>query len=196
MARLLKGLNVDPSVSDGCHGVVLRLTEALAICYADTLPPQNEITISVLLVHALRVISRGAPRGHATTQHQRQALREAANSARAAAAFLTANGSALTERLLDLFHKWAETGGEAALQRSAHRLERNKEASSAAGGGGGGGGGGSGGGVVVGALPPRRRLRPPTGVRAAAAAAAAAAVARRPRAAHAASDAAIFAERF
>ena len=98
VSRLLKSLSVSAEVSEACRHTTLSLVETLAVCYADELVPNNELAISSLLVHALAVMS-----------HLSRARRaDAAHAASAAVAFLQRNGSALAERLVDLFKEAAE----------------------------------------------------------------------------------------
>ena len=100
VARLMKGVTIGAEVSEACRASSLSCVETFAVCYADHLPPNNELAMTSLLVHALGVLSHNAA----------NSPREAANAAKAASLFLQRNGSAIAERLVELFNKCAVTG--------------------------------------------------------------------------------------
>lgn len=81
---ILKGLSGEEA-SPSCRGITLLALETLAEVYSDLMPPNNRLVIAVLFSHTLALIIG------------------AADAAPRAAAFLERCGSALAERLLDLF---------------------------------------------------------------------------------------------
>ena len=102
VSRLLKVVSIGSEVSDATRRLGVRCVETLAVCYADGLAPNNELSITLLLVHSLSAMShlvRGRPR-------------DAAAAAASAVAFLQRNGSALAERLGDVFKELAELADE------------------------------------------------------------------------------------
>ena len=90
----LQAVSVGSEVSAACRATALELIETLAVCYADRLPPNNQLTITVLFSHALGVM-RGS-NGAALAAHR----------------FLERHGSALAERLSDLFKARADEAAE------------------------------------------------------------------------------------
>jgi hypothetical protein len=91
-----QGVSIGTEVSESCRHAAIAAVETLAVCYADELAPNNELAITALLTHAFGVLTnlaRGRPR-------------DATAAAASAVAFLSRNGSALAERLVDLFKEW------------------------------------------------------------------------------------------
>jgi len=92
---LLKGVSIGVEVSEECRNCALRVVESLAVCYADSLPPNNRLAILVLFAHTLGV------------------MLDTPAAAVRAKVFLERCGSALTERLTELF-------ASVALERAKH----------------------------------------------------------------------------
>lgn len=53
---LIKGVSVGTEVSDECRLCALAVIESLAVCYAESLPPNNRLSILVLFAHSLGVL--------------------------------------------------------------------------------------------------------------------------------------------